>query len=106
MEIGFAAGARVPIFATSAPGDLTLREYVRIVPSLAEAAARATAAGRNRPTGGLLVDAKASIEKVQKSLEGIKDALTRPNGVLDPALNAYRQIEEIHSTLRLPTAIQ
>ena len=26
MEVGFAAAARVPIFATHAPGDLTLRE--------------------------------------------------------------------------------
>src|ERR1700684_573288 len=32
MEIGFAAGASVPIFATRPPSDLTLREYVSVVP--------------------------------------------------------------------------
>src|ERR1700685_3210559 len=34
MEVGFAAAARVPIFATRAPSDLTLREYVTVVPTL------------------------------------------------------------------------
>ena len=37
MEVGFAAAAGVPIFATHAPGDLTLREYVAVVPAVAEA---------------------------------------------------------------------
>ena len=36
-EIGYAAGAGIPIFALRAPLDLTLREYVTVVPSLTEA---------------------------------------------------------------------
>src|SRR5438270_8614682 len=37
LELGYAIHAGVPIFATRAPGDLTLREYVTVVPSLKEA---------------------------------------------------------------------
>lgn len=37
MEIGFAAAMRIPIFATHAPSDSTLREYVTIVATLSEA---------------------------------------------------------------------
>src|SRR6266481_5836123 len=33
MEVGFAAAAGVPIFSNHAPTDLTLREYVVIVPT-------------------------------------------------------------------------
>src|SRR5437870_3723731 len=34
MEIGFAAAVGVPIFAAQQPADLTLRQYVKIVPEL------------------------------------------------------------------------
>src|SRR5579863_6681706 len=37
MEIGYAVSEGVPIFATSSPTDLTLRQYVKLVPSLEEA---------------------------------------------------------------------
>src|SRR5271166_253511 len=37
MEIGFAAAAGVPIFGTHAPFDLTLRQYVAIIPTIKEA---------------------------------------------------------------------
>src|SRR5437016_2304483 len=40
MEVGFAAAAGVPMFATRPPSDLTLREYVSIVPTLSEALRR------------------------------------------------------------------
>ena len=43
MEIGAARDAGVPIFATRAPHDLTMREYVRVVPTLAEAVRAANA---------------------------------------------------------------
>src|ERR1700680_870288 len=37
MEVGFAAAIGIPVFATRAPSDLTLREYVTIVHTLSEA---------------------------------------------------------------------
>src|SRR5260370_23963503 len=37
MEVGFAAAVGVSIFCTQAPSDLTLRQYAKIVPTLAAA---------------------------------------------------------------------
>src|SRR5271166_6442398 len=37
MEVGFAAAAGVPILSIHVPDDLTLREYVTVVPTLAGA---------------------------------------------------------------------
>jgi hypothetical protein len=106
MEIGFAAGASVPIFATHQPSDLTLREYVIVVPSIAEAVARAAGTVQARPEGGILIDPGASIEKVQQTLEQIKGALTQSSGIIDPAINVHLGIENIRAKLRLPTYLQ
>src|SRR5271166_5479182 len=56
MEVGFAAAVGVPIFATHAPSDLTLRQYVTIVPKLAEALRRVAASSRPRRQEGILID--------------------------------------------------
>jgi hypothetical protein len=106
MEIGFAAGAGVPIFATFAPSDLTLREYVRIVPSISDAVVRAASSGRSRHAEGILIDPRASIEKVQETLEQIKDCLTRSKGTEDPVSFVHPSIESIREKLRLPTYLQ
>src|SRR5271156_1726706 len=54
MEIGFAAASGVPIFSTHAPSDLTLRQYVTIVPSLATALSIVSAFARPRQPEGIL----------------------------------------------------
>jgi hypothetical protein len=51
MEIGYAAAAGVPIFASHAPSDLTMREYVAIVPTLPEAMRGLLCAKCNRMLG-------------------------------------------------------
>jgi hypothetical protein len=106
MEIGFAAGAGVPIFAASSPSDMTLREYVRVVPSITDAVVSATAAARSRPVEGVLIDPRASIERVQQSLEQIRESLTRSGGNLDPAIRVHQGIRDIRSKLVLPTLLQ
>src|SRR5882724_1081064 len=55
MEVGFAAAAGVPIFSNHAPTDLTLREYVVIVPTLGEAAQRIAASSRFTRCEGILI---------------------------------------------------
>src|SRR5271156_5384487 len=54
MEIGYAAAVGVPIFSTHAPTDLTLRQYVTIVPSLATALSIVSAFARPRQPEGIL----------------------------------------------------
>ena len=52
MEIGYAAGAGIPMFAVHAPTDLTLREYVTVVPNISAAMRRIEVSSRpNVPPG-------------------------------------------------------
>lgn len=106
MEVGFAAAARVPIYATRAPGDLTLREYVTVVPTLSEAVRRAEAGSRSKPHEGLLIDPHASAEEAHDTLERIRRALTREGGSVDPAPSVYQDVTDLRAKLGLPTYMQ
>jgi hypothetical protein len=106
MEVGFAAAAGVPIFATHVLGDLTLREYVTIVPNLAAALRRVEAGPRSRRPEGVLIDPHASIEKAHYILERIDSALTCQNGSREPADVVHSGIAELHTNLGLPTYMQ
>ena len=106
MEVGFAAAARVPIFATRAPSDLTLREYVTIIPTLSEAVHRVEANSRPRHAEGLLIDPHPSLEKAHDILERIKTALTRQDSSRDPADVVYHGVVDLKARLRLPTCVQ
>jgi hypothetical protein len=106
MEIGFAAGAGVPIFATRLPIDLTLREYVGIVPTLAEAVRLVAARPLRRHTEGVLINPRASIEEAHANLEQLKAALLRPSNSGDSAQVAHLEFARLQTTLRLPTSVQ
>lgn len=106
MEIGFAAAAGVPIYATHAPSDLTLREYVTAVPALSEALRRVASSSRQRRPEGVLIDPHASIEEAHDVLERIKTALTREDGSGDPAPRVYRGVADFQTKLGLPTYVQ
>jgi len=105
MEIGFAAAARVPIFATSAPSDLTLREYVTIVPTVSEALRRVAASSRPRRPQGILIDPHASMEDAHDVLERIETALTRESASGDAAPRVFRDVADLHVKLGLPTYV-
>jgi hypothetical protein len=106
MEIGFAAGASVPIFATRPPSDLTLREYVSVVPSLPEAVRLVAGRPQRRVRQGVLINPRASIEEAQASLEHLKAALLRPSQSGESAQIAHFELAKIQTTLRLPTSVQ
>ena len=106
MEVGFAAAAGVPIFATRAPSDLTLREYVTIVPTLAAALRRVNASSRQRRAEGLLVDPHASVEKAHDVLERIKTALTREDSSRNAETVFRRGVSDIQAELGLPIYLQ
>ena len=105
MEIGYAAGAGVPIYATRGPYDLTLREYVTIVPSVEEAVRRAKQVPAERRTG-LLIDPHVSIERAQYVLEKIKDPLTCSYDSLSQTSEVYTAVSDLQGLLKLPTRIQ
>ena len=106
MEIGFAAGAGVPIFATHAPSDLTLREYVNVVSTLPEAVHLVAARPQRGRTGGVLIDPRASIEEAHDSLEQLQAALMRPSSIGTSAKVVHREFVKLQTTLRLPTSMQ
>jgi len=99
MEVGFAAAAGVPIFSSHAPSDLTLRQYVTIVPTLAEALRMVAASSRTRRNEGMLIDPHASVEEAHRILERIEAVLTRSSGVDEPARHVCREMADLR-TLR------
>ena len=105
MEIGFAAGAGVPIFATNAPLDLTLREYVTVVPRLAEAVRNAAALPTPTQAEGLLIDPHASIEEAHRILDQIGHSLMQVNAAADHGRHIHRGITKLTTKLHLSTSI-
>jgi len=105
MEVGYAAAVGVPILATQAPSDLTLRQYVKIVPTLAAAVRMITASPQRRRPEGILIDPRASVEKAHYILDRIGAMLTRPNGFEDPARRVHRETADLQRTLALPTYV-
>lgn len=106
MEIGAAATTGVPIFATHAPLDLTLREYVTIVLTVSEALRKVEASPRPRRPEGVLIDPHASIEKAHQILERIEDALTCQYSSREPGTTVYSGLAELRARLALPTWTQ
>ncbi len=106
MEVGFAAAAGVPIFSTRAPSDLTLREYVTVVPRLAEAVRIIAGNSRRRHREGILIDSHASVEEAHHTLERIEKALACSSGADDAAHRVRRELANLQTALALPTHVQ
>ena len=106
MEVGFAAAAGVPVFSTRAPGDLTLREYVVIVPTLLEAVRKIEISSPFRRREGILIDPHASVEEAHEILERINTTLTCTKGLPEPTSRLHSDLAELHGSLRLPTRVQ
>jgi hypothetical protein len=99
MEIGAARDAGVPIFATRAPSDLTMREYVRVVPTLVDAVRIANAVARPRRPEGILINPHASVQEAHAILEQVDAALARKDRADDPAGRVYRDLADLRSKL-------
>ena len=78
MEIGYAAAVGVPILATQAPSDLTVRQYVKIVPTLSAAVSMISVLPQPSRHGGILIDPHASVERAHYILDRIEAGLTQP----------------------------
>jgi hypothetical protein len=103
MEVGFAAAARVPIFATHAPSDLTLRQYVEIVPALRTAVTMSSTRERQGVSAGILIDPHATVEKAHQILDRIGAALIHPRNFGEDACRVHQDVAALRTTLRLPT---
>ena len=106
MEVGYAAAAGVPMFGTHAPSDLTLREYVHVVPRLSDAVRSIEASARPKHLEGILIDPHSSVEEAHDVLERIDTALTRQRGLGDPTGRVQRDVTSLQVKLRLPSYMQ
>jgi hypothetical protein len=106
MEINSARDAGVPIYATVAPSDVTVREYVTVIRNLAEAVDRANANPRPNHPESLLIDPHSSIEEAHAMLERVEAALMRQNRFDDPAPRVYRELANLRTKLILPISVQ
>jgi hypothetical protein len=102
MEIGYAAAVGVPIFAAQAPSDLTLRQYVKVVPTLIAAVRMIWAGPQQKRIPGILIDPRASIEQAHNILDRIGKALAQPTGPTTAATGVYREISNLQAKLALP----
>jgi hypothetical protein len=103
MELGFAAAIGIPIFSTGSPGDVTLREYVNVVPTLSEAQRIVKVSARPKCAAGFLIDPHASIEQAQNILEHIDDELTKQSC---DSTCIYSELADVLTNLALPTYLR
>jgi hypothetical protein len=106
MEVGFAAAIGVPIFSIHVPSDLTLRQYVTTIPTLAVALRVVAADPRPISNEGMLIDPHASAEEAHHILERIEATLTCSSGIDEPARRVGREVAELRTTLRMPIYTQ
>jgi hypothetical protein len=108
MEIGYAAGAGVPIFCSSAPQDLTLREYISVVRSVEDAIRKVARQdqGVSKQSDGFLIDPNATIEVAQKLLQRMNALFKQPMNGIDPSRELYGGAEKLKQLLSFPTSIQ
>jgi hypothetical protein len=104
MEMGFAAAVGVPVYTAHAPDDLTLRQYVIMVPTITAALGILKAHPRRRRPAGVLINPRASVEQAHHILERIGDTLTSSNGSEEPARRVHRDMETLRATLTMPTS--
>jgi hypothetical protein len=103
MEVGYAAAVGVPILAAQAPSDLTLRQYVKILPTLAAAVNMVAASPQQKRPEGVLIDPRASVEQAHHILDRIGAALTLSSSFGEPAHRVYHDVTELQTKLGLPT---
>jgi hypothetical protein len=104
LEIGAAITAQVPVFASRLPSDITLREYVTLVPNIRAALKAVSTLPQREHYQGLLIDPNPTIEQAHRILEHLREVLTTRNN--PPAGAVYRDISTLKQKLALPTYTQ
>jgi len=102
MEVGYAVAGEVPIFSTHVPTDLTLRQYVKHVPSLAESLSIATEYRGLKQSDSILVDPHSSVETAHQILERVREKLTNSRSEGEVARRVARDIAELRHSLTMP----
>jgi hypothetical protein len=95
MEIGYAIAARTPIVSDATPADATLSRYVKVVPSIKHAVAKAKARLQETGISNVLIDPTTSIHEAIARLDHLNDAFANATGSA-----AHIAEEELKATKR------
>jgi hypothetical protein len=101
MEIGSAAARGVPIFGSTPPSDLTLRQYVSVVQSVRDAVASVAAQVPEPALPGLLLDPEGAADRAHDRLDRIRSRLMTTSsayGLDDPEIRLIGR--ELRGALR------
>jgi len=76
LELGYAIGQGIPIYGTTLPNDLTLRQYISVVDGPHEAARLAKSTSHKKTTGpSLLVDPGEAVQEIHAEMEALRELL-------------------------------
>lgn len=107
MEIGFAVSRDIPVFSGEVPADLTVRQWVSVVPSPARAiemvtAARAAASDADEsPAGGVILDPLVELQASHDDLLIAQRGLVgRPS--LEQTMDAEAALQRVGRRTLLP----
>jgi hypothetical protein len=91
LEVGSALAHGIPVFGTTPPNDLTLRQYVSIVSSVRDAVSAVVALVPEASAPGLLLDPYGVADRVHDQVDRIRQHLLTPSSVYgedDPAVRS------------------
>ena len=81
MELGFAVARGVPVFSTTPPQDLTMRQFVTVVPDMRTAFAHAARTPLLTEANVALLDPTKAVADGHAHLEAIGSVLMKADGV-------------------------
>ena len=96
-ELGFAIAHEIPIFATRAPTDLTLRQYVRTVDSMHIAISKVKEFLPTAKPDGFLIDPHSSINEAHAVLDRMGKSLSGQRH--DPSENIALDVSNFRQEL-------
>lgn len=101
MELGFAVACRTPIFTSSMPNDLTLRQYVRTASSLQECIRIVRQGPPTKEQRPLLVDPIEGASQLHFAIDQLEQQLIAPPGRTNEQ-ELMDTFGRVHSLLDLP----
>lgn len=105
LELGFALGSGVGVFSADVLNDLTLRQYVVLVPHLRWAL---TVTRPQTRSASLLIDPTSVVESVHKNLDSISAVLRQPAAKIDESAARFvrRERRRIRQVIEEPGALR
>lgn len=102
FELGCASSARIPVFSTDTPTDVTLREYVHVVRDLDEAIAAVQPRGACAECSldSILLDPAAGAQRIHDAVDRVERALSSPRTTARDVRGETRSIDRRLSGLR------